>query len=68
MLRAAIVGLGSWGQTLVDAVQGTEEIRFTAAYTRTSAKVETFCREREIRMTHSFDELLADTAVDAVVL
>jgi predicted dehydrogenase len=68
MLRAAIVGLGSWGQTLVNSVQGTKEIRFTVAYNRTSAKVETFCREREIRLAQSFDELLADTAVDAVVL
>ena len=31
MIRAAIVGLGWWGKTLVEAVQGrSERIRFVA--------------------------------------
>ena len=35
-VRAAIIGLGRWGRSLVNAVHGkTEAIQFTAAYTRT---------------------------------
>jgi predicted dehydrogenase len=68
-VRAAIVGLGSWGQTLVHSVQGKcAEIRFTAAHTRTPAKVEGFCREHELALAPSFQALLADETIDALVL
>jgi predicted dehydrogenase len=44
MIRAAIVGIGRWGQTLVGAVQGQSgAFRFTAGHTRTRAKAEAFC-------------------------
>jgi predicted dehydrogenase len=69
MLRTAIVGLGSWGRTLVSSVQGkSEDLRFTAGCTRTSATAEAFCRAQEIRLASSYEEVLADPAIDAVVL
>ena len=41
MVRAAIIGLGRWGRSLVNAVHGrTDEIKFVAAYTRTRASAE----------------------------
>ncbi len=44
-VRAAIIGLGRWGRSLVNAVHGkTDAIRFTAAYTRTRECAEDFCR------------------------
>jgi len=68
MLRAAIVGLGWWGRSLVSAVQGKgEEIGFVAAHTRTPAKAEEFCRETKIPLVASLDAILADPAIDAVV-
>jgi hypothetical protein len=33
MLRAAIVGIGTWGQNLVRSVEGSERIRFVAGAT-----------------------------------
>ncbi|HSQ03854.1 MAG TPA: Gfo/Idh/MocA family oxidoreductase [Burkholderiales bacterium] len=69
MLRTAIMGLGSWGRVLVSSVQGkSEEMVFTAACTRTPQKAEAFCREHGMRCTRSFDELIADRTIDAVVL
>jgi predicted dehydrogenase len=69
MLRTAIVGLGSWGQILVASVQGkSEALRFTAGYTRTRRKAEEFCRDQGIRLTGSFDEIVEDSTIDAVVL
>ena len=71
MIRAAIVGLGAWGKTLVDAVHGkTTDIRFTTACTRTpaNAEAETYCRDRDITLTTSYDAVLADKNIDAVVL
>jgi predicted dehydrogenase len=68
MIRAAIVGLGRWGRTLVGAVQGkSETIRFTAGHTRTRSKAEAFCAEHGIALKDRLDEVLADPAIDAVV-
>ena len=68
MIRAAIVGIGRWGRTLVGAVQGkSTAIRFTAGHNRTRAHAEAFCAEHGIALKDSLDEILADPAIDAVV-
>ena len=53
MIRAAIVGLGTWGQNLVRAVQGpgvepSPHIRFTAAASRTPASMHSSMRCRQL--------------------
>ena len=69
MLRAAIVGIGTWGRHLVGAVQGkSDSIRFVAGTTRTPGKAAEFCAEHGIRLVSSYEELLKDGGVDAVVL
>lgn len=69
MLRAAIVGLGSWGQTLVRSVQGkSDALRFMTACTRTPHKAEGFCRDNGIHLVASLDEILRDRTLEAVVL
>ena len=43
MIKAAIVGMGWWGRTLVEAVADSEQIRVVAGATRTvSPEVKTF--------------------------
>jgi predicted dehydrogenase len=69
VLRAAIVGLGSWGRNLVDSVKGDSDvIRFVAGTTRTPAKSADFSAARGLRMAASYAELLLDPTIDAVVL
>jgi len=69
MVRAAIVGLGRWGRSLVTSVQGkSDEITFTLAHTRTRAAAEEFCRENNVRLVDSYEAILADRSIDAVVL
>jgi predicted dehydrogenase len=68
MIRAAIVGIGTWGRNLVEAVQGSEVIRFVAGATRTPATAELFCKQHRIRLMENYDEVLAYGEVDAVVL
>ena len=69
MIRAAIVGLGRWGRALVRSVQGkSDEIEFILAYTRTPATAKEFCRDHNIALVDSYDDILRDAAVDAVVL
>jgi predicted dehydrogenase len=69
MVRAAIVGLGRWGRSLVTSVQGkSDDIRFVAGHTRTRATAEEFCRDKGVRLVDRFNKLLFDPEVDAVVL
>jgi predicted dehydrogenase len=68
MIRGAIVGLGWWGKTLTDAVQGkSDKFVFAAANTRTRAKAEDFCKERKIDLRDGLDDVLSDPNIDAVV-
>ena len=67
MIRAAIVGIGHWGRTLVSAVQGnSSKIRFTAGHTRTPARAEAFCAEKGIALRDNVDAILADPEIDAL--
>jgi predicted dehydrogenase len=69
MVRAAIVGLGRWGRSLVTSVQGkSDHIRFVAAHTRTRATGDDFCRDQGIPLADSYEQILADSNIDAVVL
>jgi predicted dehydrogenase len=69
MINAAIVGLGRYGQILVESVQNrSESIRFTAAVTRTPAKAAEFAACHGIPLGDDYEAVLADAAIDAVVL
>jgi predicted dehydrogenase len=70
MLNAGIVGLGWWGKTLVEAVSGgSESIRFVAGATGTIRdEVKEFAAEHKFDLRQSFQELIDDPNIDAVVL
>jgi len=69
MIKAAIVGMGWWGRTLVEAVADSEQIRIVAGATRTvSPEVKAFSEAQTLRLVDSYDALLADKSIDAVVL
>ena len=70
MINAAIVGLGWWGKTLVEAVQqDSEEIRFVAGTTRTkTADTQAFADAQKFTLANNYEELLANPQVEAVVL
>ncbi len=69
MIRAAMVGLGWWGQTLVNSVYGkSDKIQFVACHVRNPAKAEAFCKEKGLTQIATFDDVLKDPTIDAVVL
>jgi predicted dehydrogenase len=69
MIRAAIIGLGTWGQNLVRNVpQDSPDLRFTAFATRTPDKARDFAASRGLRLLPSYEAALADPDIDAVVL
>src|SRR3954468_16977609 len=69
MIRAAIVGIGTWGQNLVKSVQGkSERIRFVAGATGTPKKVAAFCEAQGISLFDSYEKLLLEKSVAPIVL
>src|SRR5215208_3356548 len=69
MIAAAIVGLGRWGRTLVNSVQGkSEKLRFSHAVSRDPARVTDFAAEHGLKTVDSLDASVAEPEIDAVVL
>lgn len=67
MLKAAIVGLGWWGQTIVRMMQGSAKVRVVRAMTRSQAGAE-FAAAQGVDVCSDYAALLADPTLDAVVL
>jgi predicted dehydrogenase len=69
MIHAAVVGMGWWGRTLVEAVADSEQIRVVAGATRTvSPEVTAFAAAQTVRLVDRYEALLADPTIDAVIL
>ena len=70
MINAAIIGLGWWGRTLVESVQGTSDaIQFVAGATRTvTPEVKAFAEAQKLTLFENFESLLADPKIHAVIL
>jgi predicted dehydrogenase len=70
MINAAIVGMGWWGKTIVESVQGSSEvIQFVAGASRTpSAELSAFAEQQKLKLAPNYEGLLADPKVHAVVL
>jgi predicted dehydrogenase len=69
MIDAAIVGLGRWGRTLVDAVQGkSDKLCFTRAVSRNPDRLRDFAGQHRLQLVGDLSQVLADPTVGAVVL
>ncbi len=69
MLNAAIVGLGWWGKELVRSVQHKSElIRFSRGVTLEPDEARAFAGENGLAIGVSYEDVLADPSIDAVVL
>ena len=69
MIKAAIVGMGRWGQNLVNAVQGKSgKMRFVRGMLRNPEPLRDYAGKTGLTLTTSYEDLLADPTIDAVVL
>ncbi len=69
MINAAIVGLGWWGKSITDAVQGnSEKLRFVHGVTQELEATGDYAGTKGFRLSATLEEALADPAVQAVVL
>jgi predicted dehydrogenase len=70
MIRAAIVGMGWWGRTLVEAVQGvSQDVKFVGGVSRSqSDDHRQLYSQHHLTLCQTYEQALADPDVDAVVL
>ena len=68
MIHCAIVGLGRWGRNLVGAAHGHGRLKLTRVVETDVERARSFCAEHELDLTGDFDAVLAENAIDAVLL
>ena len=69
MINAAIIGLGRWGQNLVNSIQDKSgTIRVIAGATRTVIKAADYAKQQGFPLYDSYQKVLADPKVDAVIV
>jgi predicted dehydrogenase len=68
VIDAAIVGLGRWGRSLVESVQGrSDKLRFAVGVEPDAAARREFAAKHRLRIA-TFEEALAERSVAAIVL
>lgn len=68
MLKAAIYGLGRWGNRLTESVQASSKIRLVKGVSRDPAKHADYSKKYGVPVVANYDEILKDPQIDAVVL
>jgi predicted dehydrogenase len=66
-LRVACIGMGWWSDVLADAMKRSNQIEIAACYTRSADKREAFAAKYRCRPVSSYEEVLADPAIKAVI-
>ena len=68
MLNTAIVGLGWWGRQIVNSLEDSDRIRIATAVDPNLAAAQDFADTKDLALIGSYDEMLDDPAIDAVIL
>ena len=68
MIHGAIVGLGRWGRSLVEASRGHERLKIVRGVEPDMTAARSFCTEHHLDLTDDLNAVLADPAIDAVLL
>lgn len=66
-LRVAVLGMGWWSDVLADAAKRSDQIEIVSCFTRSPDKRAAFAKKYNCRPAASYDEILNDPSVEAVV-
>jgi len=66
-LRVACIGMGWWSDVLADAIQRSGKLKIVACYTRSEDKRQAFAAKYACRPAASYEAILADTGVEAII-
>lgn len=68
MVKAALIGLGFWGERIAEALQSSKSINLVRVFSRNEAKRQEFATKYGCRAAISYEEILEDPTVDAIIL
>jgi predicted dehydrogenase len=66
-LRVACIGMGWWSDVLADAMQRSGKFKIVSCYTRSADKRQAFAAKYKCRPVESYEAILADRDVEAVI-
>ena len=66
-VRVGCIGMGWWSDVLADAAGRSGKFRIVACYTRSEAKRDAFASKYDCRAAPSYEALLADRTIEAVI-
>jgi predicted dehydrogenase len=66
-LRVACIGMGWWSDVLADAIQRSGKLEILSCYTRSEEKRKSFAAKYRCRPAASFEEMLADREIEAII-
>ncbi len=66
-VRVASLGMGWWSDVLADAAQRSGEIEIVSCFTRSQEKREAFAEKYDCRAAGSYEEILKDSSIDAII-
>jgi len=66
-LRVACIGMGWWSDVLADAMKRSDKLKIVACYTRSEDKRVAFAKKYGCRPVASYEEVLADRDIEAIV-
>jgi predicted dehydrogenase len=68
MIKAALVGLGWWGQMHIRATAGSDKIKFVRGIDIAPDNARDFCAEYGLELSSDYNDALNDPEIDAVFL
>jgi len=66
-LRVGCIGMGWWSDVLADAIRRSGKIEIVSCFTRSEDKRQAFAKKYGCRPAASYEAMLADAAVEAIV-
>jgi predicted dehydrogenase len=66
-VRVAALGMGWWSDVLADAIKRSSKLQIVACFSRSAEKRQAFAAKYGCRPAASYEEILADPSIDAVI-
>ena len=66
-MKVACLGMGWWSDVLADAIKRSGKMTIVACFSRSAEKREAFARKYGCRAARSYEEILNDRAIEAVI-
>ena len=66
-MKVACLGMGWWSDVLADAIKRSGKMTIAACFSRSAEKREAFARKYGCRAARSYEDILADKSIEAVI-